>query len=429
MAGKLARSVSILGTGYTPLGDVRSTPEILNFTERELFAMATMEAMEDGNIKAQDIDAYYVAISGPNYSHMKSAAPFFGDWVGLPDKPCLFHDEGCGSMAFGLEQAVLAVASGAYDCVLTGAVNINSCVPEPGKPPHVRKEFDNDALWSSMASAVDSAYMAPTYGSVGQVEAILVRYMMDNNLTREQIDDMFINYLLCKRREAMMNPKATKAKISFEQEAKMMGFDNPKDYLLSKKFNPPMGTLIRARFLGSVVDGASAIIVCATDKAYQYVDQPIEVAGVSTIGYRDNELCEIPDVVDEKLFSSAYEMAGITDPANQVDYLGVHDCPASMVLPLSEAAGYIPKGEAWKYMMNGEMAFDGEKPINTTGGRTQSGHPRSPAFAIEVDEAVKQMRGVNGPRQMKKRPKVSVVWGGGSGFNSGICVLKSLEGR
>lgn len=429
MANRLARSVSIIGTGYTPLGDVRSTPEILNFTERELFAMACMEAMEEGNIKAQDIDACYVACSGPNFSHFKSAAPLFANWIGMDNKPVLFHDEGCGSSAFGLEQAVLAVASGAYDCVISGAVNINTCVPDPGKPPHERREFDNDALWASMASALDAAYIAPTYGGVGQVEAILVRYQIENNLTTDQINDMFINYLIGKRREAMLNPKATKAVIPFEQEAKMMGFDNVKDYLLSKRFNPPMGTLIRARFLGSVVDGASAIIVCATDQAYKYVDQPIEVAGVSSVGYRDNALCELPDEVDTFLFNSAYEMAGITDPANEVDYLAVHDCPASMVLPLAEISGYIPKGEAWKYMMNGEMTFDGAKPINTTGGRTQSGHPRSPAFGVEVDEAVRQMRGVNGPRQMKNRPKVSVVWGGGSGFNSGVCVLRSLEGR
>ena len=426
MASKLARSVSIIGTGYTPLGDVRSTPEILNFTERELFSMAAMEAMEDGNIKAKDIDACYVGISGPNYSHMKSAAPIFSDWIGMPNKPVLFHDEGCGCMAFGLEQAVLAVASGMYDVVLTGAVNINKSVPDPGKPPMERKEFDNDALWSSMASACDSAYISPTYGSVGQPEALLLRYMMDNNLTRETIDDMFVSYLLSKRREALLNPKAVMVTQTYEDEAKMMGFDNPKDYLLNDRFNPLMGLLIRARFLGMVVDGASAIVVCATDKARQYVDQPIEVAGIASAGYRDNVLCEIPDEVDQILFSNAYEMAEIDDPANQVDYLGVHDCGLALVVALSEASGYIPKGQAWQYMLDGQMAFDGEKPITTTGGRTQSGHPRSPAFGIEVDEAVKQMRGTNGDRQMKKRPKVSVVWGGGSGFNSGICVLKTL---
>lgn len=44
--GFFARSVSIIGAGYTPLGDVRSTPQILDFSEKELYAMACIEAME-----------------------------------------------------------------------------------------------------------------------------------------------------------------------------------------------------------------------------------------------------------------------------------------------------------------------------------------------------------------------------------------------
>ena len=129
--GKLARSVSIIGAGYTPLGNVSESPEMKDLTERELFAWASMEAMENGHVRAKDIDAYYVGVSGPNYdSRFKSAAPFFGDWIGMHDKPTLFHDEACGSSAFGLEQAVLAVASGKYDCVISGAVNINTSVPK-----------------------------------------------------------------------------------------------------------------------------------------------------------------------------------------------------------------------------------------------------------------------------------------------------------
>lgn len=424
--GKLARSVSIISTGYTPLGDVRSTEEILNFTERELFAMAGMEAMESGNIEAKDIDALYVGMSGPNYSQLKSAAPIFANWVGMDKKPVLFHDEGCASAAFGLEMAVLAVASGRYDCVMTGAVNINSSVPDPGKPPFDRHEMDNETLLASMATSADSAYIAPTYGSVGPVEALLVRYAMENDLSKDTVDEMFTNYLIGKRNEALLNPKAALVKCSYEDEAKMFGFDSVKDYLLSNKFNPKMGTYVRARFLGKAIDGAAAIIVCASDIAKKYVEQPIEVAGVSAIGYRDAIFCQIPLESDRIMFRNAYEMAGIKDPAKEINYMGIHDCPATMVLPVSEEAGYIAKGEAWKYMLNGEMTFKGEKPISTSGGRTQSGHPRSPAFAVEVDEAVKQMRGLNGERQMKKLPECSVVWGGGAGFNSGLCVLRNL---
>lgn len=426
MANRLARSVSIVGTGYTPLGDVRTSPEILNFSERELYAMAAIEAMQDGNVDPTQIDAYYVGMTGPNYdAKIKSAAPFFGDWVGQRNKPTLFHDEGCGSFVFGLEQAVMAVASGKYDMVLSGCVNINSSVPKPMYPPFERTTLDNEELWAEVYSGIDAAYQKPSYGSAGPVEAVIVRYAIENNLKPSDIDDMFIGYLLSKRREALTNPKALRVTMTYEEEAKKYDFDNPRDYLMDDIFNPRLGAYIRSQFLGATVDAASAVIVCATDKAKEFCKKPITVAGFSTIGSRDTIFTELPVPSDVILFKDAYEMAGITDPAKEVDYLGVHDCPATMVVPVAEDSGYIAKGEAWHLMRDGEMAFDGKKPITTSGGRTQSGHPRSPAFGIEVDEAVKQMREEDGPRQMKVPPKTSVIWGGGAGYNMGVCVLRN----
>ena len=424
---KLARSVSIVGAGYTPLGDVRKTPEIQDFTERELLSLACMEAMENGGIKAKDIDAYNVGVSGPNYdAKFKSAAPFFAEWIGMRNKPAFFHDEGCASSAFGMHMAVMAVASGQYDCVMATAVNINTCVPRPGYPPHIREDLDNDTMWENVYSGVDAAYEKPTYGGVGPVEAILVKYAIDYGLSFDQIDECFINYIIGKRKEALLNPKALMVKLPYEEEAKMFGFESVNDYLLSNKFNPPLGSFVRARFLGQGVDAASAVIVCSTDMAKKYSKKPIEVAGISTVTVRDKVFCELPLIADKIMFEEAYAMAGVTDPSNEVEYMGIHDCPATMVIPVSEAAGYIKPGEAWRFMRDGSMNFDQEKPISTSGGRTQSGHPRAPAFLVEVTEAVNQMRGENGARQMSKPPKCSAVWGGGSGFSMGTCVLKTL---
>ena len=50
--GKYGRSVSIIGVGVTKLGDVRTTPEIKDFSEKELYAAAAIEAMEDAGIDA-----------------------------------------------------------------------------------------------------------------------------------------------------------------------------------------------------------------------------------------------------------------------------------------------------------------------------------------------------------------------------------------
>jgi len=425
--GHLGRSVSIISAAYTPLGNVQTSPEILNFSERELVAMASIEAMQGGNINAKDIDACYVGMSGPNYdAKLKSGGPFFADWVGMRNKPTFFHDEGCGSQAGGLHLAVMAVASGLYDCVLSTAVNISKSVPKPAYPPHIRGQQDPDVLWGSLWTGSDAAYQKPGFGGVTPLEAVLVRYAAENNLTYEELDQCFVNYLVSKRKEALLNPKAVLVKETYEEEAKRFGFDNVKDYLFSNKFNPKMGTLIRSKFLGATVDGASSIIVCSTEKAKQLVKKPIEVVGISSATTLEKACCELPSVVDVIMFKEAYAMAGITDPNKEVEYMGIHDCPATMILPVSEAAGYFKPGEAFKYMTEGRLCHDSDKPISTSGGRTQSGHPRSPAFAIEVAEAISQMRGENGPRQMKNPPKISAVWGGGSGFFNGVCVLKTL---
>ena len=425
--GRLARSVSVIGAGYTPMGDVRSSPELLNFTEREMASLAFIEALEDAGIIAQDVEAYYLSISGPNYdTKMKSGAPFFADWLGLRQKSAVFHDEGCGGQVFGMEMAVNAVASGQYDCVVTLGIGINSSVPIPAYPPHIRKDQDNDTMWESLYTGVEAGYEKPTYGGVGPMEAVLVRYAIQHNLSRDDIDETFVNYVLCKRKEALLNPKALRITMTYEEEAKKHGFDDVRDYLFSKRYNPPMGTLIRSQYMGQTVDCASAVIICSTEKAMKLAKRPIEIAGIATMTSQGNAWSEVPLVPDMKMYKQAYEMAGITDPYHEIGYMGIHDCPATSVIVAAEDAGYFRRGEAWRFMRDGRVSFDSDRPLTTTGGRTQAGHPRAPAFGVEVTEAIAQMRGENGARQMPVPPKVSVIWGGGSSYSTGTCVLRAL---
>jgi len=424
--GHLGRSVSIIGAAYTPLGDVRSSPEILNFSERELFSLACMEAMENGGIEAKDIDAFYVGISGPNYdAKLKSGAPFFADWIGMKNKPSLFHDEGCGTSGYGLQMAVLAVASGMYDCVISGAVNINKSVPKYAYPPHIRVQQDPDVMWAGIWTGIDAAYQKPGSSGLASLESSLFNYCSKHGINTKQVEEIFINYLLQKRKEALLNPKALMSQKTYEDEAKGFGFDSVKDYLLSNKYNPLMTSMVRHKFIGLVVDGASAVIVCSSDMAKQFSKKPIEVAGMSSVCMAEHETCEIPGNTSTKMFKESYAMCGITNPFEEVEYMGIHDCPATTVLVGAEGAGYIKEGEAWKYMLEGRVNFDCEKPISATGGRLQVGHPRSPAFVVEVAEAVSQMRGESGPRQMKNPPKTSVIYGGGSGISMCTCVLKT----
>ena len=55
-----------------------------------------------------------------------------------------------------------------------------------------------------------------------------------------------------------------------------------------------------------------------------------------------------------------------------------------------------PKGEGWKYVLDGRIAYDGDKPMNTNGGRTSYGHAFGASGMADVFEAVTQMRGEAG---------------------------------
>ena len=59
---QLNRGVSIVGVGYTPFGLIQKTPEIKDFTERELISMAFIEALKDAGLEAKDVDAFFVAV-------------------------------------------------------------------------------------------------------------------------------------------------------------------------------------------------------------------------------------------------------------------------------------------------------------------------------------------------------------------------------
>ena len=428
MSGHLGRSVSIIGVGCSPIGDLLATPELDGFGEHELFTLAAMEAMENGNIEAKDIDAYYLGWVAPNYyGKVQCASPHYAEWLGLRYKPSYFHDEGCATFNVGLQQAVMAVASGTYDCVLAGGVNVNMSEPELYLPQHMRKPMDPGYFWGMIGTAVEPGYEKPGASSLTPlVEDGLITYCKKYGVTFDQLAQANINYVKIQRNNALKNPKAALVVESFEEEADRFGFDSVDEYLMSDIFNPKIGLFLRAKWSGMMIDGASAVIVCETEKAKQIVKKPIEVAGFGAATARIKDGVVVPTNYQERCYKMAYSMAGITDPANEVDYLSVHDCPAANIFLVSETCGYFEPGQSWKAMVDGRVAIDGGKPINTSGGRTQMGHPTAAANGIEIGEAVMQMRGEAGERQIPNPPKVSMIEGGGAGISETSVILRTI---
>ena len=427
--GKYGRSVSIIGVGVSKLGDVRTTPEIKDFSEKELYAAAAIEAMEDANIDACDIDAFYVGMSGPGEkSRIKSGGTHFSEWVGMRGKPTLFYDAGCATSGIGMQMAVNAVASGSCDVVLSGGVNISLTAAIPSTPPFIRNVLPHDEFEKNIHTGIDSNYEKIGEGGSAPIEAMAVDYLRKFHYTYEDADLAQANYLIKSREGALSNEKAANASISFEEEAKKAGFDSAVEYLNSNRYNPYFGSFFRLRYIGTPCDGAACVIVCASELAEKYTKKSVRIAGMKTGTQMHKEVRVHPDPMLCKLIQSAYDQAGITDPYTQIQYMGIHEVPALYTAMAAEWAGYVKPGEGLPAMRDGRFAYDGDRPVSTHGGVVSNGHPLAGKYNIEVAEAVHQMRGECGARQMKKRPETALIFNGGSGWNYDASVLK-CEGK
>lgn len=424
---QFGRSVSIIGVSYTPLGSVLESPEIKDFSERELFAQAALDAMQDAGIEARDIDAFFVGQVAPNtLANQVAVATIYADWIGMRSKPGYYHEEACSSGHIGLHLATMAVASGMYDIVLSGGVNINQSKAPLGSPPHLREALPFSELYFQFnACGNDAAYVYPGSSVFGPLDAAGVSYGKKYGLSREQMLLAMNKASVFSRDHAVKNPKALLAIESLRDEAQKFGFDDVNTYLASK-FNPPMGALMGLKHVAASIDGASALIVCSTDIAKKLSRQPIEVTGIGSSVALGNRLIGTPWEFEKAAFNQAYKMAGITDPYNEVNYMGIHDCCAQNYFTITEAAGYIKPGEGWKAALDGRFTFEGDKPVNTSGGRLGIGHPVAGAGGVEVAEAVFQMRGKGSPNQMKKTPEVSVVQCYGGGYHVNVSVLRKI---
>ena len=422
-AGKFQRSVSIIGIGATPFCDISEHPEYQGLTEGEFFGTAALQAMEDAGLEPRDVEFFYHCSANPKFFN-NAATPNMqvAEWFGMRGKGSVHHSEACCSGYIGLQEAVYDVASGAHDIVLTGAVEMACGLPIPGKPAHLRNKLTLTELRPDLEAIMDRAYTrALGGGHIGQDDWIDL-YRRTYGLTDEQVDEVLNTMSYHGRRAAVLNPLAFYQK-SFEDEAKEAGFDDPMEYLRSP-YNPKTTMYLRVTGNAPGADGAAACIVCPTEMAHKFRQKPVEVLGIG------NSCLELMRPHNEMEITreagrQAYEVTGLTP--DDIDLLMVNDFVLPSQLCAAEDLGYLPKGEGWKWMLEGRCAFDGDRPINPNGGRTSYGHAFGASGMADVYEAVLQLRGQAGAHQVKTNPKTAMLRGFGGGQNCSIPILRVVE--
>lgn len=432
--GKYQRSVSIIGVGCTPFMYTVDNPETNGLTEGELFGYAALKAMEDAGVNPQDVDFYFHGQASPlNGSNYLTPNIQIGNWFGMKGKGSIHHSEACCTGYLAIEQAVNAVASGKYNCVLTGCVEFGDSIPAPAtsveapKHPYKREKMTMDKFLATTFWLYDRAYARSLMAPMELIyDDAAEDYVRTRGITAQEMDDTLNWMAINNRRNAAKNPLALE-RTEFEDIAKEKGFDNVMDYMRSP-YNPKMGDFLRMEGVERKCDGAAAAIVCATEMipeiAKNLKHRPIEVLGVGSAAC-ESTTPHFELRATEEAVRQVYEMTGVQP--EELDLFFANDFIITSHLCAAEIAGYLPYGEGWKYICEGRTAYDGDKPINTNGGRTSFGHAHAASGMADVYEACMQMRGECGERQVKKLPKTTMLRGYGGAQNVAAVLLRTIE--
>ena len=90
--------------------------------------------------------------------------------------------------------------------------------------------------------------------------------------------------------------------------------------------------------------------------------------------------------------------AGVTP--QDIGLASLYDCYTIMVLLTLEEAGFCGRGEAGDFVASNDLTFAGNFPLNTHGGQLSFGQPGMAGGMSHVTEAVRQIQGRGGDRQV-----------------------------
>lgn len=422
--GKYSRSVSIVGVGCTPFMNLLDNPETDGLSEGEVFGYAALAAMKDAGVEAKDVDFYFHTQANPFMgSDYITPNMQVADWFGMRGKGSVHHSEACCSGYLALDLAVNAVASGKFDVVLSGCVDLADSLPVTHMPAHVRRKFSFEEFIVSTKLIYDRAYSRSlAAGPMIAFDDVAAWYARQYGLTDDRMDDILNAAAINNRRNAAKCPLAIN-RTEFKDIAKENGFDDVMEFMRSP-FNPKLSEYLRISGFETKCDGAAAVIVCPTEMAKDFKGTPIEVLGIGNAALEGSQAhLEMRGTVEA--VRQAYEVTGLTP--SDIDLFYANDFIITSHLIAAEIAGYLPKGEGWKYIMDGRTAYDGDRPINTNGGRASFGHAHAASGMADIFEAVQQMRGLCGERQVKKLPKHTMLRGFGGGQNLAAIILGALN--
>ncbi len=398
---KLARGVSLVGAGMSKFG---SFPEK---SSRDIFveAFQDMSKSVDKDFDPQGIEFVCIGnFSSDLFEGQSHTAPIMADAVGLVPKAAVRVEDACASSGVALRQGILGIASGLYDVVLVGGIEMMTKLP-------------TSEVTDTLAAAGDVLYEIPVgFTFPGFYAAMASAYFDRYGAAPEDL----MQVALKNHTNGALNDKAQfgvtipdwmdKRKLSAEKKGKPVpSWKDEWDFLNDDRANPIIAWPLRLFDCSPITDGATAALLVADDIARRFTDHPLKIIGSGQASdYPLHDRIDLTSIGAAKLASQeAYRMAGVTP--KDIQLAEVHDCFTIAEIIASEDLGFFEPGSGYNQAEKGTTTRAGRIPINTSGGLKAKGHPVGASGIGQVVEIFKQLKGKAGERQVKGDPRLGLA--------------------
>ncbi|WP_420466415.1 acetyl-CoA acetyltransferase [Panacagrimonas sp.] len=383
------REAVIVGVADVPLQNGKVTESL---SVLQVQARAARDALNDAGLSMRDVDGLLTAgmwgVPGPGQLPTLTLAEYFGI------TPRYMDATNIGGSAFEafVAHAATAIEAGRCDVALITY----------GSTQKSEKSRNLAGRPSVLTMQYETPWGMPT--PVGGYAMAAMRHMHEYGTTSTHLAEIAV----ATRKWAQRNPAATmRDPLTID------------DVFASPMISDPLHLLDACL----VTDGGGAIVMTTAEHARALGRPPVYVRGYGESNTHWT-MSGMPDLARltaaEIAGREAFRMAGISHDA--IDVAQIYDSFTITVLLTLEALGFCKRGEGGAFVSGQRTAPGGAFPLNTSGGGLSCCHPGMLGIFLLI-EAVRQLRGECGERQVQNA-RTALVHGTGGTLSSGAtCIL------
>lgn len=385
--------VAVVGAALIKFGELFEQ----SYEQMAAGAFESAVASVDKGFEPSQVEAAFVATQrGTLWGQEGIGGNTVPSAIGLNGIACTRIENACPSGADAFRVGAMAVASGVHDVVLVIGVE------------KMRDKSAEEGLLSRAAAG----HPIFTRGETAPVlfAPFATRHMHEFGTTREMLASVAVKNHYNGARDPFAH---FQNEITIEEVLKSVPVCHPL-HLLD---------------CCPQTDGAAAVLLVNADRADEFTDNPVFVAGFGVA-------TDHPYLHEKSTFTAmtattaaaerAYKMAGVGP--DQIDSAEVHDCFTITEILDIEDLGFVEKGKGGIASLEGETAINGRIPINTSGGLLAKGHPIGATGVAQITECWWQLRGQAEQRQVEVRNGYALQHNVG-GRGSGVAVVNILTNR